>query len=372
MISIQSRARPRLGPSSALPGLSVLAVAAVGLLLMLPTGTAAAPGTPGGTTTRIAVTSTPLHLQHLVVIVLENEVIGNVWAHGPYEKYLGKLYGNATSYDASCHPSAPNYLAIISADTLQCGSDAYHRYSMSTLGDLLTAARYSWAAYAENLPTNACSQPGLSTHGEFAVRHVPFLYFANVTKSSTFCHHHVLPSSSFNSSVAAGTLGNFSFYTPNLCDDGHTGCGGNRTGAQLTRQADLWLKDFLGPMLNHTGRYATTAERNLIAHTGFFVVWDEGLGSNLGYSVAGVTSGNTYAYCASVGAKGDAVCGGHVYAVMVSPYSTHRSFTLKDSNFGLVATLEWLFHVGHLNNPGQLDSKSGFPVMRSLFSFTSN
>lgn len=351
------------------------ATTVVAVILILPLALAGAtaghPVSPSASD-GVLTSSTPLHVQHLVVIVLENEVINNVWGHAPYERYLAHQYGNASSLYAACHPSAPEYLAMISAATLQCNSDNYNNYKLNTVGDLLGSAGYSWHAYAENLPKTACSSPGSSTHGVFAVRHVPFLYFYNTTKSSTFCGQHVLPASSFNSSVAAGTLGNFSFYTPNLCDDGHNGCGGNSSGAQMTKQADTWLKGFLGPMLNHTGNYAGAAEKAMIAHTAFLVVWDEGSGSNAGFAVKGITSGNTCSYCQNNGAKGDAACGGRVFAVMVSPYSTQRSFTSNDSDFGIVATSEWLFHLGHLKNAGNLDAQSGFPVMSSLFSFTSN
>jgi hypothetical protein len=355
--------------------LALTALVAAALLLvpgaMFP-GEAAVREPPPSARATIAIGPTPLHVRHLVVIVLENEQINMIWGHARYEQYLAHTYGNASSIYAACHPSAPEYLALISADSLQCSSDNYNHYKLTNVGDLLSGAGYSWHAYAENLPTNACSQPGSSSHGVFVVHHVPFLFFNNVTKSSTFCTRHVLPSSNFNSSVAAGSLGNFSFYTPNLCDDGHNGCGGNTTGAQMTKQADRWLKDFLGPMLNHTGRYATTAEKNMIAHTAFLVIWDEGSGSNAGFAVPGVTSGDTYRYCLNNGAKGDAACGGHVFAVMVSPYSKGKAFTMKDADFGIATTIEWLFHLGHLKNPGHLDASSGFPAMRALFNFTSN
>ncbi len=367
-----ARARPGRGFRPAAAFATWAVAATVALVLVASEVQSGLPSTVAPVAVRATTGGTAQPIQHVVLIVLENEVLNNVKAHGPYEEYLASTYGVATEFYAACHPSAPNYLAMISAETLQCNSDNWNNYTETNLGDLLDAAGDSWHQYAENLPSNACSDPGASTQGAFAVRHVPFLYFANVTRNQTFCDEHVLPSSSFNSSVAQGTLGTFSFYTPNLCDDGHNGCGGNTTSAQMTQQADAWLKDFLGPILNHTGPYGSPAEQNLVNHTAFIVTWDEGTGSNAGFKVAGVDHGNNYAYCSKNGAAGDAACGGQIYLVVVSPYSLHRSMTTDDSDYGIDATVEWLFGLPHLKNPGKFDHRAGFPALKSLFSFTKN
>jgi hypothetical protein len=311
-------------------------------------------------------------IQHIVIIVLENQALSVVWAHGSYEDYLATTYGNATNYYAACHPSAPNYLAMVSAETYQCGTDNWYNYTTTDLGVRLQQAGLTWANYAENLPSGACSSPGTTSTAMFQTHHVPFLFFANTTANQTFCHQHILPSADFNASVANGTMRNFSFYTPNMCDDGHNGCGGNSSNAQLAAQADAWLRGFLAPMLNHTGPYSSKAEKREIAHTLFIVTWDEATGYNVGFYVPRTNGTNAYLWCQANGAKGDSVCGGQIYTVFVSPYSKGRSFTSLDAPYGICATVEWLFHLPSLGNPSNLDTRAGFPVMKSMFSFPYN
>lgn len=354
-----------------LGGAAIGALALVVLLLGLPASAGASPpvGPPGGAAPTV---SGAPKIQHVVIIVLENQLLSEVWAHGPYERYLAATYGNATNYYAACHPSAPNYIDLISAVTNQCGSDSWHNYTNTTIGDLLLADHLTYANFAEDLPSNGCSNPGGATAGLFATRHVPFLFFADVLRNQSFCDAHVLPASNFTHSVANGTLPNFSVYTPNLCDDGHNGCGGNTTNAQLTAQADAWLDGFLAPILNHTGMYANKLEKRLVQHTLFIVTWDEGVGSNSGYAVSGDTSLDNYDWCGANGAAGDAVCGGHIFTAFVSPYSVGRNFTGLASPYNVVRTVEWLFGLPHLKNAGRLDANPGFPLMLSMFSFKAN
>jgi hypothetical protein len=261
---------------------------------------------------------------------------------------------------------------MFSAVVNQCGSDAWHNDTNKTLGNELDAARLTWGAYAENLPTTACSSPGSASTGLFATKHVPALYSKSVLTNQTYCHAHVMGSNAFNNSVANGTLRNYSYYTPNLCNDGHDGCGGNISFRQLTAQADVWLKDWLAPMLNHTGRFSGAKEQAVMNHTAFLVTWDEGLLSNAGFKLPAITGGDNYLWCGQNGARGDAVCGSHIYTAIVSKYSLHRTFATNDSHYGLCRTVEWLYHLRPLGNPGQMDNQTGFPAMKSLFNFTRN
>jgi hypothetical protein len=359
-------------------------------------------GKPVQVNITFSVQSSTLHpIQHVVVILLENEEMTQVWKSGPYQKYLAATYGNDSGYYAACHGSLPNYLALVSAVTNECDSETYYSYSNTTLGDALTAHGFTWAQYAESLSqvggsAGACANPGRSS-GLYVQRHVPLIHFANVTSNAAFCKAHILDATQFNQSVADGTMANYSFYTPNLCDDGHNYCGADGTGtnctsseyAVCTRQADTWLKGFLGPMLNGTtnssgGNFDSPAERAAINHTAFIVLWDEGAGgkSNAGYAVPGAAPTNNTHYCStqtSAGGSGtNTVCGGRVYLSIVSHYSLGLQITADNSAYSVAATVEWLFNLSALDNVGQYDSayyqaaEPGFPILSGLFSFASN
>ncbi|MCI4332933.1 MAG: alkaline phosphatase family protein [Thermoplasmata archaeon] len=352
---------------------ALVALAAVLAFALIPSGAAShlSAATVGLSAPSDPPPPTP-YIQHVVVVVLENEGASTVWGHAPFERYLGAKFGNASSYYAACHPSAPNYLVMFAAVVNQCGSDAWQNYTNATLGSALDAADLTWGAYAEGLPAHACASPGTATAGLFATKHVPALYSQAVLQNRTYCHNHVFDADAFNDSMANGTLRNYSFYTPNLCDDGHNGCGGNTSFGQMAAQADEWLRHWLGPILNHTGAYSGSAERAEVNHTAFIVTWDEGLLSNSGFAVPSIKGGDNYLWCGQNGASGDAVCGSQVYTVIVSPYSLGRSFTANDSPYGLCRTVEWLDHLPPLGNPGHLDNRTGFPAMTALFNFTKN
>jgi hypothetical protein len=363
-------------------------------------------------TLKFARATVPHPIQHVVVIVLENEGASDVAKWGTYENYLAQHYDRASQFYAACHHSAPNYLAMISAETNQCNnsagiSDGYHTYDNTTLGDLLERGGFTWGQFVESLPlTFNCLSPGVpGSSGLFALQHVPFAFFRNSTTApppsygANYCSKHIESSTVFEGSAPGGvnstSFANFSFYTPNLCDDGHNLCStspqcpAGNTACDEVRQADTWLKGFLGPMLNGTGRYAGSPNvKENIAHTAFLIAYDESANptSYAGYAVRGVVSGNTYRYCeSSTGSKskGDAVCGGLVPLIVVSPVGALREkMTLHTSPFSIAATVEWLFHLGGphgsgMDNPGHLDDGyrwvgQGFPTFEWLLGISAN
>jgi phosphatidylinositol-3-phosphatase len=269
-------------------------------------------------------------IQHVVVIYLENEPITSVWATGTYERYLAAQYGNASDFFAACHPSIPNYLASTSGVDWGCGSDAYHKYSLENLPDLLQGASLTWAGYFENMST-PCD---LSNNGSYVFHHNPFIYYRDIVTNSTRCDAHDLPASAWTTQLATGTLLNYSFYVPNNIDDGDT--------SNLS-VADHWLKGFLTPLLNSSN----SALKKTIAHTVFFILYDESAESD----------GSGY----------NGVKGGHVFFTAVSPYSLQSIYTSDATDYNLMSTIEWLFDLG---STGNKDGTVEFPAMESLFQFS--
>jgi hypothetical protein len=290
-----------------------------------------------------------------------------------------------------------NYIAALAAVTNDCGSDSWYNFTNASLGDLISGDHsnaFTWAQFAENVPSNICANPDQSV-GEFAVRHVPFLFFRNVTKNESYCKSHVLGSTYFNGTsgnegITSTNFVNFSFYSPNLCDDGHDTCGsvppqcasisGSKVACQEVTQADNWLRGFLGPRLNSSN----PVEENNVNHTMFIVTWDEDGNPTTytGYSVPGITSGNNYQACKADGAPaGYAVCGGHIYGLVVDHYNRGIApMNQKAAAYGIAATVEWLFnlqgtHGTGLDNYGEYDylyrtTSPGFPTFASISGIT--
>jgi acid phosphatase len=300
----------------------------------------------------------PHSIWNVVVIYLENLDIQDLnRAPGTgYLKYLSATYVNSTSYFGVCHPSAPNYLALIDGDPLQCGSDTVHKgqYHNTTLPDLLDAHQLTWGGYFESMPT-ACDA---SSTGSYVARHNPFVYFSDIWSNTSRCKSHVVNSAVFNASITSNhTLpANVSFYAPNEIDDGHSSSAAT---------ASTWLKGFLGNILNTSNSQL----RQVVNHTVFMITFDESDGTGGGAGAQGDgTSGNQTTYD-SAGYNG--TYGGNVWftAVNTGGYVARGHYTADTTHYRILTTIEWLFNLG---NTGGVDAGTRFPAMTKLFTFSTN
>jgi phospholipase C len=104
------------------------------------------------------------------------------------------------------------------------------------LGDLLEQKGLQWKVYAEDYPGDCFLG---ATSGNYARKHVPFISFADVQNDPARCAR-IVEASQFDADLKASQLPDFSFYAPNLRDDGHN------TGAAY---ADRWLSQRFGSLL---------------------------------------------------------------------------------------------------------------------------
>jgi hypothetical protein len=185
------------------------------------------------------------HFDRVVIIALEN---------GDYEnaikdKNLAALAQQGASFSnfhALFHPSYPNYLAMVAgtdfgihrrtrflADRqIDFPNDADHK----TIADRLVAAGLDFKNYAEELPEGNCpfriddQHVAKSKKGDYARRHVPFMSFREVQEK--WCDRVVRVDSSKGNSLlgvddsvfvkdAKTGLVAYSFYSPNMNNDGH-------------------------------------------------------------------------------------------------------------------------------------------------------
>ncbi len=181
---------------------------------------------------------------HIVIVIEENanysSVVGN--STMPYLNSLIANYGLATQYYANTHPSIGNYEMLVTGQVLtndDSETPASFPISVDNIVRELSANGKTWKAYAEDLPYVGYIG---GNDGNYAVRHVPLAYLTDVQDSAAG-REGLVPFTQFATDLASGKLPNFSFVTPNLCDDAHN-CA--------LSVADTWLKTNIAPLLTST------------------------------------------------------------------------------------------------------------------------
>jgi len=217
------------------------------------------------------------HIQTVFIILMENhnwtgdgnlDIKGNPAA--PYiNKTLVPLGSHAEQYfnPPNNHPSLPNYLWLEAGTNfgiLDDGPPSQHPLSSKLhLVTLLKDANITWKAYLENTTGKVCP---LTDSGEYAVRHEPFAYFDDVSNhqnpQSKYCIAHLRPYTELATDLKSGTLPQYVWITPNLCDDMHDSCN----GGDPIKQGDTWLAQNVPAILKSAAYKKGGA---------LFIVWDE-------------------------------------------------------------------------------------------------
>jgi hypothetical protein len=156
------------------------------------------------------------------------------------------------------HPSLPNYLWMEAGQNFGIHSDnspgSYHLTTHAHLSELLQNAGISWRAYAESISGKVCPlgpEGGKDPSGGalYQPKHLPQIYFRDMTNGnnshSSYCIQHVRPLSELGRDIKGNAIGRYNFITPDMCHDGHDGCGGNEIA-----HLDSWLRNFLPQILN--------------------------------------------------------------------------------------------------------------------------
>jgi hypothetical protein len=202
-----------------------------------------------------------------------NQVYGS--SDAPYiNNTLMTTYDYASDYTDVAHPSEPNYVWL-EAGNNNCGditftsdNDATASNSTKTTDHIvnyLGRVGKSWKSYQENLP-GSC---GISSSGEYAAKHNPFVFFQDIVGSysnpSAFCLSHIVDYTNLATDLANNTLADFIEITPNLINDGHD-------AANPTVEAFLQSSPIQSIIT-----YVTTPSNHAI----FVIDWDEGEGQGI-------------------------------------------------------------------------------------------
>jgi acid phosphatase len=183
----------------------------------------------------------------IIQIWLENTDYDKA-AADPNLQWLATQGITLTNYFATTHPSEPNYAAVVAGDNFGMDNDDFNQIpaNISTVVDLLDTKGISWGEYQEHIPYpgfqgfNYSNQQHYSN--DYVRKHDPLILFESVTNNATRLSL-IKGFDSFASDLAAKTLPQWSFITPNMTNDGHD---------TTVTFAGNWARNFLEPLLNNS------------------------------------------------------------------------------------------------------------------------
>ncbi|KAM7183968.1 Phosphoesterase family domain containing protein [Naviculisporaceae sp. PSN 640] len=157
--------------------------------------------------------------------------------------YLASQGISLANYFAVTHPSQPNYVAAAGGALFGVTSNSVYNIASSvpTIVDLLEAKGVSWSIYQEDMPYSGFTGdwPNAAGQTDYVRKHNPLISYKSVntnpsrlakTKNFTL----------FNQELAANTLPQWMFITPNMTNNGHD------TGLSF---AGTWARNWLTPLL---------------------------------------------------------------------------------------------------------------------------
>jgi hypothetical protein len=353
-------------------------------------------------------------IHHVFVIVLENEGYDITFANPSSDPYLASTLPASgallTDYYGIGHDSNDNYVAMISgqapnpSNQADCpvfsdfpstatvapdgqisDSGCVFPTTVTTLANQLDQAHLTWKGYMEdmgNIPSResaVCGHPAVGTPDRtevavpgdgYATRHDPFVYFHSIIDDTAACDTHVVPLGSTTGALPAGTppgvtglatdLGsvsttpNFSFITPNLCNDGHDAPCVNQQGspsalANIDAFLQAWVPKITGsPAFKKDGLLEVTFDES---------------------DTDGGNPADATACCNEVAGPAAAQPGitgpggGRIGAVLISPFIKGGTIsTVPYNHYSTLATIEDIFGLAKLGQAKTVSATFGKDV----------
>src|SRR2546426_322282 len=178
------------------------------------------------------------NFDQLVVVLMENKNLNEVYGPAPYMTQLADQYSFSQGWSSITNPSQPNYIAIMGASTFGVGGDGNHpNLNHPTLVDLIETSGHTWNAIAEG------SGSGCSINPDRGEDHFPFLSYTTITGNSARCANlHSGSSADVVAALNAGT--NFIWFTPTDQHNMHD---------NSVSSGDAWIQSWVPGLLTAMG-----------------------------------------------------------------------------------------------------------------------
>ncbi len=276
--------------------------------------------------------------------------------HFSLGNYLGLLSGQGSNLQtqADCQFFTPVLPALPIDDGQVLGTGCVYPARVQTLADQLLAKGMSWKGYMQGMES-PCQHPALgapdSTQSakpghQYASRHNPFVYFESIIGSPECAKRDVELGALPGDLRSVSTTPNFSFITPDLCEDAHDApCVDGRPGGLAS--ADGFLRTWVPRILNSL---AYKRDGMLV------ITFDEAEAKGLLDDASACCDEPQFPNTPNNGGIVLGRGGGRIGAVVLSPFVDPGTIDLQAYNhFSLLRTLEDLYgldHLGYAARPG--------------------
>ncbi|MDB6087913.1 MAG: phosphoesterase [Gammaproteobacteria bacterium] len=329
-------------------------------------------------------------IRHVFVLLLENQTATVTFGAKPPAPYLAKTLpargAMLANYYGIGHASLGNYVALISGQApnektqLDCplfsdfilqqpGLDAHGQVLgvgcvypriVRTLPDQLESAGFTWKGYMEDMGKDPHRESATCAHArvgapetthvatasdKYAARHNPFVYFHTIIDDQPRCDAHVVNLEALPKDLRdIATTANYTFITPNLCNDGHDPeCADGGPGG--FEAAEAFLKKWV-PLI--TASPAFKKDGLLV------ITFDESDGEGREGSTACCGEKPLASARRLPGVRGPG--GGKVGAVLLSPFIKPGTVsTVPYNHYSLLRTVEDFFGLEHLGYAAEPD-----------------
>ena len=282
------------------------------------------------------------NFKHVFVFMMENTGIEALQKNpnAPWINQAIQTYGVAGNYYGVTHPSQPNYIASTAGTTAGVPDDNDVTVDLPNVVDQLEAKKHTWKGYMQGL--SLCNGDKLAHacgNQLYERKHNPFVSFSDV-QSNPARMANVVDLSQLDTDLANNTVPDYSWISPDQCNDMHGRGGGGPSdpcdfsNVQLLIQAgDSFLSTYVAKIM---------ASKAWSGDSAIFITWDEsdftGSPDNFGF-------GDTRGCCdADPG-------GGHVLTIVINRNSNGPSASFQLYNhYSLLSTIENAWNLGCLAN----------------------
>ena len=193
--------------------------------------------------------------------------------NAPWINQAIQTYGVAGNYFGVTHPSQPNYIASTAGTTQGVPDDNDVTVNLPNIVDQLEAKSHSWKGYMQSLSLCGGNKLAHACGNQLYERkHNPFVSFADV-QSSPARMANVVDLSQLDTDLADNTVPDYSWISPDQCNDMHGRGGGgssdpcNFSNVQLLiRAGDSFLSTYVGKIM---------ASKAWSGDSSIIITWDE-------------------------------------------------------------------------------------------------